>query len=187
MKHFGLIVLLPLLAACASSPKDAQTCPSVAVVRDLHQFADFGRAEKPTRTEFVAAARLDGVRGDCGSEDKKIIANIDIAMRAFRGPRLGGDRAEFPYFVAVLDRDDHVVAKQNLSVTFSLTQEDKMVEKTEAVRVAIPNPAGRDGGYWRVLVGFQLSPEQLAFNRGEFGEPKAWPSPAGRVLRQKTQ
>jgi hypothetical protein len=186
MKHLGLIALLPLLAACASNPKDEQTCPSVAVVRDLHQFADFGRAEKPARAEFVAAARLDGVRGDCGAEDKKIVANIDIAMRAFRGPRLGGDRAEFPYFVAVLDRDDYVVAKQNLSATFSLTQNDKMVEKVEAVRVNIPNPVGRDGRYWRVLVGFQLSPEQLAFNRGEFGEPKAWPSPAGRVQRQQT-
>lgn len=185
MRRYGLILLLPLLAAC-SSTKEQPACPAVAVVHDLQQYADFGRSEKPVRAEFVAAARLDGVQGDCRSEDKVIAANIDIAMRAFRGPRLGGDRAEFPYFVAVLDRDDHVVAKQNLSVTFSLTQEDKMVEKTELVRVNIPNPVGRDGSYWRVLVGFQLSPEQLAFNRGEFGEPKPWPSPAGRVLRQKT-
>ncbi len=185
MQRLALIAMAPLLAACAGNSKEPSACPSVAIVRDLHQYADFGRAEKPTRSEFVAAARLDGVQGDCGNEDKKIIANLDIAMRAFRGPRLGGDRAEFPYFVAVLDRDDRVVAKQNLSVAFSLAQDDKMIEKTEAVRVAIPNPLGRDGGYWRVLVGFQLSPEQLAFNRGEFGEPKAWPSPSGRVLRQK--
>lgn len=184
MKRLGFLVILPLLAGCASSSDEQPACPSVAIVRDLHQYADFGRAEKPARGEFVAAARLDGVQGDCRTEEKDIVAHIDIAMRAFRGPRLGGDRAAFPYFIAVLDRDDRVVTKQNLSVDFSLAQEAQMVEKTELVRVRIPNPHGRDGSHWRVLVGFQLSPEQLAFNRGEFGEPKAWPSPSGRVMRQ---
>lgn len=183
MKRLGLLLVVPLLAACTSS-REQQSCPAVGILRDLQQYADFGRAEKPSRAEFVAAARLDGVQADCRTEEKGTVVNVDVAMRAFRGPRLGGDRVEFPYFIAVLDRDGRILAKQNLSVAFSLTEQDKMVEKTELVRVTLP-AGGTKHEAGRVLVGFQLSPEQLAFNRGEFGEPKPWPSPAGRVQRQK--
>ncbi|MDP0983968.1 hypothetical protein, partial [Klebsiella variicola] len=66
MRVNRFLLLLPaMLAACSGSPKDQRACPAVGIVHDLKQFADFGRSEKPSRHEFVAAARMDSVLGDC--------------------------------------------------------------------------------------------------------------------------
>jgi hypothetical protein len=182
------LILLSLslsLAACAG--QTPSICPQIAAVHDLAQLADFGRSEKPVRTEFVAAARIDHVLGACHTEGDTISADVDIALRAYRGPRLGGERVEFPYFVAVLDQNDKVISKQSLTVTFALAAHNKFVDKLEQIHLTIPNPKNLAGSNWRVLTGFQLSPEQLAYNRGEFGEPIPTASPAGQVWRNRAQ
>lgn len=190
MKAKTLFLLLPLLAAGCAGDKGsgaARSCPQAAAVRDLVQLADFGRAEKPSQAEFVAAGRIESVQSVCAFEDDAIAVDIDIGMRLFRGARLGGDQIELPYFVAVLGPGNTVVSKENLSVAFSLGSGAQAVEQTEKVRVVIPNPRQRDGREWRVLLGYQLSPEQLAFNRGEFGEPQPLASPAGKVWRGRSK
>ena len=175
-----------LLTSCAGSSKLPAACPSVAIAHDLKQATDFGREEQPVYSALVAAARMDSAIGDCHGDDGALVADIDITMRGIRGPALGGDEAELPYFAAVLNEQDKVIAKQNLSVTFALGKEGAIVDKTEKLRLTLPDAAKADTAHWRVLLGFQLSPEQLAFNRGEFGEPVPEASPAGKVWRRRT-
>ncbi|MEJ0062936.1 MAG: hypothetical protein WDO70_06980 [Alphaproteobacteria bacterium] len=172
INKLGILPLL-LLAACASddSAKPDRQCPQIAAVRDLAQIADFGR-EEPRRSELVAAAKIDRVDGDCKfSDGGGIDVVLDAKMLAERGPKLGVDRVEFPYFVALVTPADIPVRKQNVAVVFKFSGDDRRADSTEKLHVTIPN--ADDGKGWRVLVGFQLTPEQLAFNRGE---PAAAPS-----------
>jgi len=179
-KSAALFVLPLLLAACADAPEDGRVCPQAAVVRDLAQSVQFVAGKK---TAVAAAARMDNVSGDCSFKQDKIVADVDVALRAFRGAPLKGEQASFPYFVALIDPTDHVVAKTAMTATVTLPKETKMEERVEKLRITLPTPKGETGEGWRILAGFQLTPEQVAFNRGEFGEPKAMAAPSGSVSR----
>lgn len=146
----------------ADNYKPTLICPQVAIIRELETARDFG-VEKPAAGQLVAAARMQDISGDCGYQD----GGIDIAFRvnftAAKGPRLGGDRAEFPYFVAVLDPNGAILNKDQMTESFRFKDDPKPVERSEPMHVFIPltKEQKQTGPNYRVLVGFQLTQEQL--------------------------
>lgn len=160
----SLTLVLPLLLAACGSDKAAHACPQVAAVRELAQITDFGRDETLGLNSMVAAAKIDSIDGDCAFRSTNIDTDFDVHLTARRGSGLGGNQAEFPYFVAVLDQNNIPVSKQNLSTVMRFSGKDTTVESVEKIHVKIPTEAN-NAGEWRVLVGFQLTPEQLAYNR----------------------
>lgn len=184
MKNKWLMIFPMLLAAC-SSDQGGRVCPQVAAIRDLAQIADFGRDESPGLDRMVALGKIESIEGDCTFREASIDTNFELHVAARRGPGLGGDKVEFPYFVAVLDRNDVPVNKQNLSVALRFAPEHAEAESVENIHIAIPSGAHADD-VWRVLVGFQLTPEQLAYNRHETGAaaPKSVPTMTVKKARK---
>ncbi|MGB4100679.1 MAG: hypothetical protein WBK91_02055 [Alphaproteobacteria bacterium] len=163
MKNKWLMIFSLVLAGC-SSTTDTRVCPQVAAVRDLAQIVDFGRDDTPGFSRMVSAGFIGKIEGDCAFRRESIDVDAGIRLTAQRGPGLGGDRVELPYFIAVVGPGDVPVSKQNLTAVFRFGKHDKESETVENIHVNIPTSEGDVGG-WRVLIGFQLSPEQLAFNR----------------------
>lgn len=160
----SLILIMPLLLAGCGNDKAARICPQVAAVRELAHITDFGRDDTPGLNSMVAAATIDSIDGDCAFRSTNVDADFDVHLSARRGSGLGGNQTEFPYFVAVLDQNNLPVSKQNLSAILRFSGNDTTVESIEKIHVKIPTDTSNTGE-WRVLVGFQLTPEQLAYNR----------------------
>ncbi|HUY68470.1 MAG TPA: hypothetical protein VMV79_04135 [Alphaproteobacteria bacterium] len=137
-------------------------CPKVAVIHELQIVRDYGR-EKPDPSQLVAAARIMGVTGSCAYEDKGIDVTFTADMVAGRGPRLGGDSAEFPFFVAVVDPTQDILNKDQMTATFRFEDGKKRAPHQESLHVFIPLAKKDDasGPDYQVLIGFQLSEEQL--------------------------
>ena len=165
MKNKWLIALPLMLAACGGD-KSARICPQVAAVRDLAQVVDFGRDDTPGFSRLVAAGKIGSIEGDCAFRRTSIDVDAELHLTARRGPGLGGDRVEFPYFVAVVGPGDTPVSKQSLTAVFRFGAQDVEAESVEKIHIVIPT-SGQSDADWRVLAGFQLSPEQLAYNRNE--------------------
>lgn len=168
-----VLTLLPILVACGSSKSDddetAQDkkkplpiCPQVAIIHELDTLRDYG-TEKPDPSQLVAVARLQMVNGDCEYKKDGIDIAFDLDMIAARGPRLGGNRSEFPFFLAVVDPDQDVLNKDVLTTKFKFGDDSKSVEKTENLHVFIPLPKQKrdKGPLYQVLIGFQLTQLQL--------------------------
>lgn len=177
--------VLFVLTACNTTPDD-RVCPQAAVIRDLAQLADFGREEKPSPKNLVMAARLDDVRGDCSFRPDRTVVDLDLDLRAYRGPGLGGSRGDLPYFVALTD-GTRIISKNNFTATLELGTAEKPATHIETLRITLPAVHQGVQPNWRILVGFQLSPEQVAYNRGDVGEPKPLASPATPVKRVTTK
>lgn len=177
--------VLLVLAACNATPDD-RVCPQVAVIRDLAQLADFGREEKPSPKNLVMAARLDNVRGSCDFRPTSTSVDLDIDLRAYRGPGLGGSRGDLPYFVSLTD-GARIISKDNFTAALELGTAEKPATHSETLRITLPAVQNGAQPNWRILVGFQLSPEQVAYNRGDIGEPKPLASPATPVKRVTTK
>ncbi len=138
-------------------------CPQVAIVRSLDTIRDFGN-EQPAAAQLVAVARMENIDGDCGYQDNGIDIQFTLDFKAAKGPRLGGNKADFPFFIAVVDPSNEIVTKSQMTEQFKFKSDEKTVDITEPLHVFVPMTKDEKahGGDYRVLMGFQLTEEQLA-------------------------
>ncbi|MGE0108688.1 MAG: hypothetical protein AB7S81_02830 [Bdellovibrionales bacterium] len=156
---FCCLMVALSLTACAGG-KESRLCPQVASVRELDRMTDYGR-DKVMPENLVAVASMARIEGSCEYSDDGVDVLFDIHMAAKKGPRLGGNEASFPYFISLVSPQDKVVGKETMTERFSFEGDRLEDTKTESLRVYIPLEKGEDASLYRVLSGFQLTPEQL--------------------------
>jgi hypothetical protein len=75
--------------------------------------------------------------------------------------------AAFPYFVALIDPDGQRLSEEGFQLPFPFLPGDSYrLLPVEKITVHLPVKNQGAGGAYTVLVGFQLTPDQIAFNRG---------------------
>lgn len=136
-------------------------CPQVAIIRTLDVMRDYG-GEKPDPSQLVFKAKMLGVDGDCEYTDTGIDITYNLSFAAERGPRLGGKLINTPYFVALVSPEGKVISKDRMTTTFSFSG-DKVADVTEPLHVFLPLPKDKrnTGPNYQVLMGFQLTDEQV--------------------------
>ncbi|MDE2029572.1 MAG: hypothetical protein KGI97_03305 [Alphaproteobacteria bacterium] len=171
-----LLVLLPVLAACASDDggKAAHKmesdipakhvkadlsnliCPQVAILKEAQEKYDYGD-EKPAPDQLVAAARMTKVDGTCEYHDNGIDVDYTLHIEGAKGPRLGGTHEDFSFFTAVVDPSDDILNRQLMTVSFDFKDGATRGESDQKMHVFIPlsGDALQAGPDYRVLMGFE--------------------------------
>ena len=129
--------------------------------------------EEKFSEKFEAAAKGPKNRGAYYQEEATekgmalVEAKFKVLFAITRGPAMPGPQGHFTYFVALPAFYPSPAAKQTLAVDFVFPEGNvtTMMVRDEEVVVALPVPTRRAAGDQAVYVGFQLSPEQLEFNR----------------------
>lgn len=166
MRHASIpaAVLLLCLATCADD--DALPgklyCPTVSRVEQLSSLTRFLPSSEDVTAE-VTEAHITGVAGSCDLEPAKheVLVSFKAGFSATNGPANHGATVDLPYFVSVT-QGDTVVSKVPYSIP--ITFDGNITTATavsKTVKVELPNV--RLTQDTEVLVGFQLSPEQLAY------------------------
>jgi hypothetical protein len=96
-----------------------------------------------------------------------VVALIRLRAELRRGPAAPGRRLELPYFVAVMD-GDQVLDRRGfvLEATFPANA-DSIRVAGEELQLRLPGGGERGAARYRIIVSLQLTPEELAFNRGQ--------------------
>lgn len=160
------------LSACGTVKKDTSNeqnngpCPLMGVLYDAARVVELKGPEAITNVGYTAEMR--GVTGLCryvGADP--IVMNLDIDMAFGRGPKAEGDTHTYRYWVTVSRRDVLPLSKQYFDVTVKFPNGADRVSKVEKIeRITIPRATPTTSGVnFEILVGFDLTPEQLAFNR----------------------
>jgi hypothetical protein len=164
-------LFLPLLAACSlaactqEADKFAPSCPRAAIVRDAADLTRYS-ARGQDLTDLVVDGRITGLTGSCTRDsNRNVVTTVNVGMELSRGPAASGRTVELAYFVAVLE-GDRILDKR----VFPLRAEfpanaDRVRLSGDAIEFPVPTSDKLSGANYRVLVGFQLSPDELALNR----------------------
>ena len=111
---------------------------------------------------------IQGVSSACQYKgDEPIKVQMEILFALGKGPQATGYSKTYRYWVAVTDRNKDVIAKEyfNLPVTFAPGQ-DRVLMTDKLQGITIPRARGSvSGGNFEVLVGFDVTPQMVAFNR----------------------
>jgi len=162
MKNKWLPILgLVLLAACTGGEKPSFTCPQAGLAPDAGAIPVFNAAG----TEMAVYAGFNGYKGACVASKGGIEIEITLDFLAKQGT--GGKDTEtqdFPYFIALLAPDETILQRQAFSTSVSFDNTGMGLSREEH-SIRLPLQDLKTAGAHKVVFGFALTPEQLAFNK----------------------
>jgi hypothetical protein len=147
-----------------SNDKKTLTCPTVTRIGEATRLTRFVPGGHDL-TDVAFEAKIGGITGNCSADEKAVRVQMNAQFIADRGPADKERKAPFSYFVAIADNDDNVLARQDFDtvVAFPGTQTRNGVE--EQLDQIIPIKKGQQGSDFHIYIGFDLTPEEIAYNR----------------------
>jgi len=158
------------LAACSSfgendeKPRD-YACPEVSILGDAENITQFKAGDGRDLIDVMYEARIRNIKTGCKILKGRIVSEVSFELVATRGPAAQGREGEFNYFVAVTDTGGRVLAKEKFDATIAFAANRRRAGTLELTEQSIPTTGNQNSADFEILVGFQLTPKQLKYNR----------------------
>jgi hypothetical protein len=153
---------LPLPPVTADGP-----CPYVKILYDAARTISF-KDNAQSSSAVVYSGEIQGLVADCSYKDAdpiKVMTNVTFLFG--KGPQAPSQKTSFTYWVAVTDRNKAILDKQYFTVEVIFpTGINRVIDIQKIANISIPRASKAvSGENFEVLVGFDVTPEQAAFNR----------------------
>jgi len=161
-----------LLGACETlksidfnpEPELPPPCPRAVVGENAGRLTRFsGAGEDPANIVFEA--EIADLAGSCVYDDDSIEVDLQIQLVAGRGPAATDDNAKFNYFVAVARTDKTILSRDAFDTLIELPGNQTRNQTVEELEQTIPLAEGESGANFVIVVGIEMTPEELEFNR----------------------
>jgi len=146
----------------APAPKGTLYCPQVAVLQQAQTLSTF----LPGRSDVAAqltTAQITGFSGECVLEKQKhaLLITAIPAFQADNGPANNGQPLTLPWFAAITSGDS-ITSKAKYNVTLKFSGNASLAFATgKPVKIEVPNVP--DSAQLQILLGFEMTPDQLAY------------------------
>jgi hypothetical protein len=155
------------LAGCARAVSNQfpPACPHAGILADAADITRF-RPGGHDLTDMVLDGRITGVGGDCTREDGRTLkVTVHASVQLTRGPAAKGPVEDVPFFVAVSE-NGQLLDKQVYRIAPAFPRNsDTLSITTDDVSLTLPVSPDKPGSAYDLVVGFQLTPDELATNR----------------------
>lgn len=160
------------LSACSNiggfteSRPNQGPCPAAGSLYEAQRVVMLnGQGDRYSDIEFTG--EINGVQLYCRYvDDDPIVAQIDIDFAFGKGVAATSDVADYQFFVAVTRTNRAVVDKEVFPLRVKFPKGSDVVSQRETIgRIVIPRADQTiSGANFEILVGFELTEEQRAFN-----------------------
>ena len=135
------------------------SCPSISILSDATRITQM----KNGRIDLKAEIREPEIA--CTVANGKAKSKLSFWVKSAIAPTSDVAARNVPYFVAIIV-EGQVIGKEifDLALPFEGTDRKLMV-KEKIARIDIPVAEGRKAEDYAVTIGFQLTPEQVEYNR----------------------
>jgi hypothetical protein len=177
---FMLLCFLVLLSGCDTytggiiNSDVPMECPQVSVLSDAALITRYVKGAGKDIIDVDFTGKIIGIKGKCSydfdSDTGKGTVGIDViaTFKMKRGAANKSRQADFQYFVTIVDDGGNILEKQTFSFSGKYLKNRFSVKEADSpIKLSIPLGVGKTGQYFTVYVGFQLSQEELKFNRNQ--------------------
>lgn len=170
-RAWATLAALSLSLAAASCSMFDNTpqhpCPQVGVPREAAMLTRFRPGQGRDLTDVIFEARVQDVKIACTYDSEGANINLTVMLRVDRGPAAQERSATVPYFVAIADPQQRVLAKRVFTKALAFPPNINRVSDSDDSEEVIPLPRGKSAQRYAVVVGMQLTPEELEYNRAK--------------------
>lgn len=145
-------------------------CPHVEIVEELRAFNDFTDLSDPGDYNLISRATIAKIDTACSYDQRSVTVDLKMAFEGQLGPRAKTSASDkpffsYPFFVAVTGAGGDILAKEIFAASMTYPAGENRQTYHENMRQIIPVESRDRGARYKILVGFQLNPDQLAYNR----------------------
>jgi hypothetical protein len=153
------------LAGCSSHGGGPQlVCPIAEITPGLGMIPQFGPGAGHKPSDVQVSGIITSIKPDCSRAENGITIKAAVAIMARRAYQ-EVKTTQLPYFIAVADSRQHILAKQAFTLNVEFIANESYHSYTENITVHLPLSSVAAGGDYIVLAGFQLTKDQLDFMR----------------------
>lgn len=177
IRHAAAVLSALALASCSSLNPFSEKlppppCPQTRVLADASDMTRFQEGAGRDVVDVLYGGRILDVIGACEHDIDKttkagsMTMELSPVVAVERGPADRSRVANFDYFVVLLDAQRRPVSRNVFTMKVQFEGNVTRIQHTDApVTLNVPLKAGETGRSYEILVGFQLSKEDLEFNR----------------------
>lgn len=155
-----------LLSSCGMFEKELPpVCPDVVILSDASRITKFRDGPGRAPADVEVEAEINGFKGECKRVKQGVEVTLAVAMNVKRGPADTDGAADLAYFVAIPEYFPSPQAKAVFNTRAQFPADAATTRHVDnEVVMTIPQAEGEATGK-EVYLGFQLSDEELRFNR----------------------
>ena len=174
MSHFRsavlFVALAVILSGCGVFEKKKQLpCPRVVPLKDAQRLVKFAPGGGTDLSAMLYEIRVARIAPKCTYRRDEVEVDLALTIHARRGPADTARKAPGQYFVAIMDPRNRIVAKRRFDVTVSFPVNVNSGSFTDSLVQKIPIAKGRSAAGYVIVVGLQLTAEELRANRSKPG------------------
>jgi hypothetical protein len=155
-----------VLSSC-SSDKQIEFCPGITSVLDAYMAVTFKPGAPALPANALYTVNIVKAGGKCSFDKQGKTSDSSVTIKFAASRATPGDAAQYtvPYFVAVTE-GENIITKTVRNVTFSFAAGEKTATFEDDVDSVSLITDGEKKPYdYQILVGLQLTKEQLDYNR----------------------
>jgi hypothetical protein len=158
--------LLSVLAGCAFLDEGSPSFgPSTAILDGPGELVRFVSGSASGPGDVLFRTKMTSISGLCEVDDKGVDMDLNVGIEVVRGPANANSEAQFAYFVAILDRDKNVLTRTKFPMIAKFQRQETNLSFADTVTVTIPKKKDAHSKDYIVYLGFEMTPEELAYNR----------------------
>jgi hypothetical protein len=162
------VMALAALAACSRAELSTD-CPRVVVLQDLSRFVQYRDGPGRDLVDVTLEGAIVGLSPACRYDRRGVALEIRVQIEARRGPANAAGKGAFQYFAAITDPDGQILAKQIFDTDVEFRGNVTRVAIDDEIAPQIPLADRKLGAAYAVLLGFQLTEEQIGRGRRRLG------------------
>ena len=156
-----------LLMACGIlAPGQAKICPSVSLLKEAETITRYRKGTGRDLTDVLYEAKVLDIKSSCKYLNERVRMEAIIDIVAKIGPASKGSSAQVPFFVAIIDSKKNIIAKRTFVSEAEFINGRRRAGVREEIDQILYLKKGEIGSDYEVVVGLQLTKNQLQHNRG---------------------
>jgi hypothetical protein len=159
-----------LLSGCGmfGSREPPRPCPAAGILPDASSLTLFRDGAGRDLSDVVVTGQLVNVDMQCRYDRTGMTADLRVLVSATRGQADTTRVHDIEYFVAIADPQRNILSKERFVIRFEFRDQPR-INRIDELEPRIPLSDLNQGPGYAILVGFQLTPEQLEYNRTRGG------------------
>jgi hypothetical protein len=167
LKSLRFLAVPMLLLALAGCSQKIVVCPIPAILADTSSVTVMRPGTAPDLANELYTVTLTNAEADCVFNQSTAVvrASMDLTFHATRPPSRDGATYAVPYFV-VVHENSKIFAKRLYTLRLTFAPGAATADITQApddTSIRISN--GKLPWNYQLLAGFQMTPEQIAYNK----------------------
>ncbi len=145
-------------------------CPTVKIMKNLDSMTQYMNPYEPKEKEKISDISITQYSYICNFEKPYVKVDINIEFLGnvgIKGRIKKTDKPNFayPYFIAVTNNHGDIISKDIFAVTMSYKSGENSKKHQERIRQTIPLEKKHHAKNYKIVIGFQLSEEELQHNK----------------------